>query len=51
MSPNCPLQNQDAKTKIHTTVMEMTPEERAELRAQVGQVENPITEDFPEARQ
>ena len=50
---NCPLgRNQDVKPKICTAVADMLPEERAELKAQLDQVEDStITEDFQDAQQ
>ena len=50
---NCPLgRNQDVKPKIRAAVADMTPEERAELKAQLEQVEDStITEDFQDAQQ
>ena len=49
----CPLgQNQDIKPKICAAVADMSPEERAKLKAQLEQVEDStITEDFQDAQQ
>ena len=47
---NCPLKNQDIKPKMRVAVLEMTPEERAELRAQLDQADNP-SQDFQDAQQ
>ena len=47
---NCPLKNQDIKPKMRVAVLEMTPEERAELRAQLDQADNP-SQDFQDTQQ
>ena len=47
---NCPLKNQDIKPKMRVAVLEMTPEERAELRAQLDQADSP-PQDFQDAQQ